>query len=297
MSKRIINIENPYHLSLKHKQLLLRDKENDDREHSIPVEDMACLVLEHPNTSITLKILQELAEHNVSVIICNYQHLPASMFFHLDTHYVQQERFQHQIEATEPLKKRIWQQTIKAKIWNQALLLEKAGKDGLALKNIARKVSSGDSDNRESKAARVYWSRIFDFPFNREREGIWPNPLLNYGYSLVRAMVARSLAASGLLPLIGIHHHNRYNAYCLADDIMEPYRPFVDQVVLQAINTFPDVQDINREIKQLMLGVLLVDTLYEMQLSPIQSSILKTTQTLANSFMEGKCMIKYAQLV
>jgi CRISPR-associated protein Cas1 len=296
MSKRIINVENPYHLSLKHSQLLLRDKESDE-EKSVPVEDLACLVLEHPNTSITLKILQELAEHNVAVIVCNYQHLPASMFFHLDTHYVQQERFQQQLEATEPLKKRIWQQTIKAKIWNQALLLEKSGKDGEALKNMVRKVLSGDSDQRESKAARVYWSRLFDFPFRREREGDWPNSLLNYGYSLIRAMMARSLAASGLLPLIGIHHHNRYNAYCLADDIMEPYRPFVDQLVLQAIAAYPDAREMKREIKQLMLSVLLVDTLYDKQRSPIQSAILKTTQTLANSFMEGKCVIKYAQLV
>ena len=297
MSNRVINIENPYHLSLKNNQLILRDKSEDDREHSIPVEDMACLVLEHPNTSITLKILQELAEHNVSVIVCNYQHLPASMFFHLDTHYIQQERFQNQVEASEPLKKRLWQQTIKAKIWNQALMLDKAGKDGGALKNMARQVLSGDSDQRESKAARVYWSRLFDFPFKREREGDWPNSLLNYGYSLIRAMMARSLAASGLLPLIGIHHHNRYNAYCLADDIMEPYRPFVDQLVLQVIDSYPNANEINREIKQRMLSVLLVDTLYEKQRSPIQSSILRTTQTLANSFLEGKCIVKYAQLV
>lgn len=226
MNKRILFFGNPYHLSVKLQQLVVQDKK-DGKEKVMSVEDVGCIVLEHPHITFTLGIMQELASQNVAVVICDQQYMPASVLFHLDSHQTQQERYRWQIEAGKTLKKQLWQRTVKSKINNQGTLLNLAGLDGQALYYMAGKVQSGDSGNLEARAARVYWPRLLGNHFTRDRFGVWPNPLLNYGYAILRAMVARSLAASGLLPALGIHHHNRYNAFCLADDIMEPFRPFV----------------------------------------------------------------------
>lgn len=296
MNKRVITITQPYHMRVKNKQLVLTEKTEEGKDHTIPVEDLGCVIFESDQITVTIRLLQEFAENNVGVIFCNKQYMPASMLFHLDTHYVQQEKFSHQIEASQPLKKRLWQQTIQAKIWNQALLLEKTGKDGTALKNMARQVKSGDSEGKESKAARYYWGRLFDFDFKRLRDGEWPNALLNYGYSILRGMTARALSGAGLLPTLGIHHHNKYNAYCLADDIMEPYRPFVDQLTFEIIMN-DEEKEITTDIKKQMLEIIQVNTLYAEQVSPIQVALQKTAQSLANSFLEKKSVIKYAKLI
>ena len=183
-------------------------------------------------------VIPKLIDNNVAVIFCDDKHMPNSMLLNLDNHHIQQELFTHQINATEPLKKQLWQQIIKHKINNQATHLIRRYKPQNPLKYYANKVLSGDTTNREAVAASYYWKNIFDFDFKRERSGKYPNLFLNYGYIVLRAAVARALAGSGLLSTLGIHHHNKYNAFCLADDIMEPYRPLVDAKVIEIINTF-----------------------------------------------------------
>ena len=235
MTKRTIIISNPFYLETRFKQLILKSKENTD-EHKIPIEDIGFLVIENQRVSITIPVLQELSENNVAVIFCNSKHSPCSMLLNLDGHYIQQERFRQQLEASKPLHKQLWQQTIKAKIYNQAALLEIEGKKFVSLLEFAKNVQSGDTTNREALAAKYYWKQLIDLQhFVRERFGKAPNPHLNYGYTILRAATARALIGVGLLPTLGIHHHNRYNDFCLADDIMEPYRPFVDKIQVRTV--------------------------------------------------------------
>lgn len=234
MLKRTLFFSNPYHLSLKNKQLLVTAK-NELSSKTIPIEDIGFIVLEHPQISITMKLMEQLNEFNVATVFCDSKHMPCSMLLPLDAHHIQNELFRAQINATEPIKKNLWKQTIEMKISNQALLLDKLGKSSLQLRTLAKTVKSGDIDNREGFAARMYWIALLGKNFIRDRYGEPPNPFLNYGYILLRSAVARALTGSGLLATLGIHHHNRYNAFCLADDIMEPYRPYVDEIAFEMI--------------------------------------------------------------
>ena len=199
MLKRTLFFGNPYHLNSENLQLKATDKETGEVK-IIPIEDVGFIVFEHPQITFSQSVIQLLAENNAAVIFCDAKYHPSSMLLHLDTNYVQSERFKLQINATAPLKKQIWQQTIKSKINNQAELLNKLKIDDTALKYKAKKVKSGDSTNEEAQAARIYWKRLFGTSFTRERFGASPNPALNYGYAILRAATARALAGSGLLP-------------------------------------------------------------------------------------------------
>lgn len=208
-------------------------------------------------------------------------HLP------LEANTTQSERFHNQIEASLPLKKQLWQQTIQQKISNQAAVLSQ--KRGTEVKNMlhwVNEVKSGDSDNLEGRAAAYYWKNMFpDVPdFTRGREGIAPNNLLNYGYAILRAIMARSLVASGLLPTLGIHHHNRYNAYCLADDIMEPYRPYVDAMVIDITQKMGYQDEITLEHKQQLLTLPIQDVIIAGQRSPLMVATAQTTASLYKCF-------------
>lgn len=234
MIKRTIAITTPCHLSLKLGQMLVRSKLFEgDAGNTVPIEDMGMLLMEHEQVTVTQGLLAKLLEHNVAVVHCNGQHHPAGMLLNFQGNSTQTETFIAQAEASKPLKKQLWQQVVKAKITNQAAVLEAMGQDGGRLYKLAQEVRSGDPDNREGTAAVYYWPRLFKGQpdFLRDREGHYPNNLLNYGYAILRATVARALAGSGLHPTLGLFHRNRYNAFCLADDMMEPYRPLVDQVV------------------------------------------------------------------
>ena len=231
MLKRTLAFTNPYHLSLKNRQMIIREKGDSDTCASVPVEDIGYVILENQEISITMPLLNALADNNAAVIVCSDRFMPNAMLMNLDSNSTQGESFRAQLSAKEPLKKNIWKQIVEAKIRNQAALLHKLGKDGDVLKPYYKNVKSGDSDNREGVAAKLYWDELFDGQFMRFRTGPSPNEMLNYGYTVLRAAVARSLTGSGLLPAIGIFHRNRYNAFPLADDVMEPYRPFVDEIV------------------------------------------------------------------
>jgi CRISP-associated protein Cas1 len=287
MIKQSLYFGNPYQLSTRLEQLIIKSKELPD-EVIRPIEDIGFVILDHAMITLTHGLVQKFAFHNVAVIWCDDKHLPTSLLLPLDGNHLQSERFRAQVAATEPLKKQLWKQTIEAKISNQADLMAKMQLDDAPLRRYAAHVLSGDTNNREGLASRHYWEHLFNYwvkDFTRDRYGNPPNNLLNYGYAILRAAVARALVGAGLLPTLGIQHHNRYNAYCLADDIMEPFRPFVDQYVVQIIANLgvPD-QDLSKDHKAAILKVLTADTFMEGKGSPLMIAIQKSANSLVHCF-------------
>lgn len=282
MLKRTLAFTKPYHLSLKNQQMIIKAKDESGSCTSVPVEDIGFVILENQEISITMPLLNALADNNAAVILCSDKFMPNAMFMNLDSNSTQGESFRAQLSATEPLKKNIWKQIVEAKIRNQAALLRKLDKDGDSLKPYYQNVKSGDSDNREGVAAKLYWNELFDEKFIRSRTGLSPNEMLNYGYTVLRAAVARSLTGSGLLPAIGIFHRNRYNAFPLADDVMEPYRPFVDEIVF---HLYADGENsLNKHSKSEILKLLYTDTFFENVTRPLDIGLSITTASLAKCY-------------
>jgi CRISPR-associated protein Cas1 len=307
MIKKTLYFENPAYLSVRNKQLVIRFPEvekNDtlpdtfkkDSIKTVPVEDIGVIVLDNSQITITHGLMESLLANNCAIITCDNRKMPAGLFLPLCGNTLQSERFQIQIEASLPLKKQLWQQTVQAKIVNQAHVLEI--KRNVVVKNMlawAGQVKSGDSDNLEGRAAAYYWDNMFPEidGFRRGREDIPPNNLLNYGYSILRAVIARSLVASGLLPTLGIHHHNRYNAYCLADDIMEPYRPFVDKLVVEIVDNKMNFQELSKDIKTKLLSIPVLDVIINGQRSPLMIAAGQTTASLAKCYLGEIRKIEY----
>lgn len=294
MLKRTVYFSNPFCLSLRNNQMIVYSKEMPDMQQSIPIEDIGVVVLEHQQTTVTLPLLNALSDNNVAVIFCGDNRLPNAMLLNLDSNRTQGEHYRDQVEAGEPLKKGLWRQIVEAKIRNQAALLLKLGKDGNKLKPYYQNVKSGDSDNREGVAAKIYWTELFGSGFVRAREGVEPNNLLNYGYTILRAAVARSLMGSGLFPAFGIFHRNRYNAFPLADDIMEPYRPYVDEIVFR-LYAEGDTQ-LSKEVKGELLRLLFVDTRFDKVLRPLDVGLTFTAASLAKCFAGKQKRIMYPLL-
>ncbi len=298
MIKRTLCFSNPAYLSLKNKQLVIKlpEVENNDTLpesfkknaiRTIPIEDIGVILFDHKQITLTQGLLETLLENNCAVITCDNSHLPVGLLLPLCGNSTQSERFRYQIDASLPLKKQLWQQTIQCKIRNQAAILKTYSHVEIGnMQKWANDVKSGDNDNLEGRAAAYYWKNIFPHipHFIRDREGMFPNALLNYGYAILRAVVARSLVASGMLPTLGIHHHNRYNAYCLADDIMEPYRPYVDELVIELMDKRPHNLDINTEIKKELLSIPTLDVIINGQRSPLMIAIGQTTASLYKCF-------------
>ena len=286
MIKKTLCFSNPAYLSLRNQQLVIQLDKSDEKR-TVPIEDIAYILLDHQQITITHAAIAALLENNAALITCDSRHLPVGLLLPLEGNTLQSERFQAQIEASLPLRKQLWQQTVECKIRNQAYLLKKL--HNCEVRNMlawASEVRSGDSTNFEGRAAAYYWSKMFpeQDDFTRNREGVHPNAMLNYGYAVLRAIVARALVASGLLPTLGIHHHNRYNAYCLADDIMEPYRPFVDQLVAQLIQQYPDQEEITTEIKRQLLTIPTLEVIISGQRSPLMIATSQTTASLAKCY-------------
>ncbi len=294
MIKRTLYFGNPAYLSVKLSQLEIRLPQVENNEtlsdhfkesivKRVPIEDVGVVVLDHKQITITQGAMGELLDNNVAVITCDEHRMPSGLILPLNGNTTQSERFKHQIEASLPLKKQLWQQTIQAKILNQSTVLYR--QRGLECGNMeawAKQVKSGDSDNLEGRAAAFYWQNLFGHikGFRRDREGVPPNNLLNYGYAILRAVVARSLVGSGLLPTLGIHHHNRYNAYCLADDIMEPYRPYVDKLVAEIVDSGADITNLTKEIKGQLLSIPVLDVVINGRRSPLMIGVGMTTASL-----------------
>ncbi|HXH18665.1 MAG TPA: type II CRISPR-associated endonuclease Cas1 [Chitinophagales bacterium] len=282
MLKRTLVISSPHHLSVRNRQLVLSNKDTGEQNQA-PMEDLNCLLLDQQGITITQAAISELTLNNVAVIFCDEKHLPASMLLPLESHHLPNLRLRQQLDASEPLRKQLWQQTVKAKLRNQAALLEILGKNGEPLRRWASRVRSGDTGNAEGVASRYYWRNLFGDEFKRDRYGGPPNHLLNYGYAILRASAARSLVGSGLLPALGIHHHNQYNAFCLADDIMEPFRPFVDQAVWKRVQRGIDVE-ITREDKIELLNVLSADVVFGEEKSILSIALGTVSANLAKCF-------------
>lgn len=297
MIKRTLYFGNPAYLSKKDEQLVVKMQEKEE-ERTIPIEDIGVVILDHQQITITQGLLQTLIANNTAVISCDDTHHPLGLMMPLSSHTLQSARFRDQIEASEPLKKNLWAQTVKAKIINQGLMLRQYDKNVNTLRELARNVTSGDGNNCEARAAAVYWRELFGPEFNRERFGEPPNNLLNYGYAILRAIVARGLVSSGLLPTLGIHHRNQYNAYCLADDIMEPYRPFVDALVKKMYDPAKALHysKLTPDHKKELLAVATVDVFFKKDRSPLMVGMQRTTSSLSRCFQQQQRTIDYPTL-
>lgn len=305
MIKRTLYFGNPAYLSLKNEQLVIRLPEVEksdvpemikkDALTTIPIEDIGVVILDHKQITVTQGLLEKLLENNCAVITCDDKRMPFGLFLPICGNTTQSERFKYQIEASLPLKKQLWQQTVIAKIENQATVLSRFCDVPVSnMKVWAGDVKSGDSDNLEARAAAYYWKNLFTdiADFTRDREGVPPNNLLNYGYAVLRAVIARALVASGLLPTLGIFHRNKYNAYCLADDIMEPYRPFVDKLVLDIIHSTSDYSELTQEIKTKLLSIPVLDVVINNRRSPLMIAAGLTTSSLQKCYSgEGRKVI------
>lgn len=320
MIKRTLYFGNPCYLKKKQEQLHIGFPEKEKEPKSVPIEDIGVVVLDNQQITITQGLLTALSENNAVIINCDSRHLPFSLMLPTAVHHAYTEKLRYQLEASVPLRKNLWQQTIVAKITNQAALLEKLGIDDARLRYLAAQVKSGDVENCEGRAAAYYWGQLFkeiefetettsetvgvtsshtDSSTNltRDRFGEPPNNLLNYGYAILRGVVARSLVASGLLPAMGIHHRNKYNPYCLADDMMEPYRPFVDDLVLKIVGDEDDLEVLTPALKQKLLQIPAMDIVIDGQKSPLMVGVQRTTASLMQCFEGGSRKLVYPELL
>ncbi len=298
MIKKTLYFGNPAYLSLKDKQLVIKlpeiskvqdipDALKEEMKITKPIEDIGVVVLDNKQITLTSGLLEALLENNVAVITCDSKSMPVGLMLPLYGNTTQNERFRIQLEASLPLKKQLWQQTIKAKISNQHTVLLKCKQENMRCMQVwANEVRSGDPENTEARAAAFYWKNLFGHieGFTRERDGTPPNNLLNYGYAILRAIIARALVSSGLLPTLGIHHHNRYNAYCLADDIMEPYRPYVDELVYEIVLSGKDYSVLTNELKAILLTIPTLDVKIGNKRSPLMIAAGQTTASLFKCF-------------
>lgn len=310
MIKRTLYFGNPAYLSKRNSQLLVKlpevvtnkslpEKFKESAQTSIPIEDIGVVVLDHQRITVSQSLLASLLDNNVSIITCDEKHHPTGLMLPLCGSTIQSERFKSQIDASLPLKKNLWQQTVAAKIRNQASLLAKNAVPCENMLRWASVVRSGDAGNHEARAAAYYWGVVFrKLPdFRRGRDLVPPNSVLNYGYAILRAIVARGLVSSGLLPTLGIFHRNKYNAYCLADDIMEPYRPFVDNIVCEMIENGEDFTLVTPKLKQHLLKIPAMDIMIDGERSPLMVGLQRTTASLAKCFEGRAKKILYPELV
>lgn len=310
MIKKTLCFSNPAYLSLRDAQLVIKLPEVEKAENlsadfkksaevTRPIEDIGVVVLDNKQITITQGALEAMLENNCAVITCDSNHMPVGLLLPLVGNTTQNERFREQLDASLPLRKQLWQQTMQQKIRNQAAVLNLCSNaETKCMQAWANDVRSGDPDNYEARAAVYYWKNLFGHipGFIRDREGVAPNNLLNYGYAILRSVVARSLVASGLLPTLGIHHHNRYNAYCLADDIMEPYRPYVDRLVYDITEQYGVDVELSKDIKSELLSIPTLDIVISGKRSPLMVGVAQTTASLYKCFSGELRKIAYPDL-
>jgi CRISPR-associated protein Cas1 len=292
MLKRTLFIESKASIHISNLQLIIK---TETREASVPAEDVGFLVIDNSETFLSINAMNLLIENNAAIVICGKNHHPSGLFLNLNSHHIQQEIFKKQLEASVPLKKQLWQQTVVEKIKNQAELLGKITGKKNPLDHFAAKVQSGDTSNMEGAAAAHYWKSFFDIDFKRERFGDYPNNFLNYGYAILRAATARALSGSGLLNTLGIHHKSKYNAFALADDIMEPFRPAVDELVYELMQT-SEKQELNTELKAKMLELLTRTVYFRDEKSTLMVALQKTASSLQQCYYGERKKINYPKL-
>lgn len=295
MLKRTIYISNPAYLKLKDNQLQIIDPETKEVKGSAPIEDLGFLVLDHPQITLSHPVILLLQQQNVAIISCDESHLPLGLMLPISGHVTHSEFLKYQINCSEPLRKQLWKQTIEAKIFQQKEVLRKLNIEHSSLLKYLNEVKSGDSTNMEGIAAQYYWKHLFD-DFTRERKGDAPNNFLNFGYAVLRSMVARALVCSGLHPTIGIFHRNKYNAYCLADDIMEPYRPYVDQLVVEWMQKPEATHILDKQAKAYLLQLATKDVYINGLQRPLMTALSITTSSLCKCFMGESRVIHYPMM-
>ncbi|MES2630293.1 MAG: type II CRISPR-associated endonuclease Cas1 [Bacteroidota bacterium] len=311
MIKKTLYFGNPAKLKLQLTQLVIESAEPGSVSRSVPVEDIGLVIIDHSQITITHGAINAMIGNNAAILFCDAHHLPNGLVLPYTTNHTFSEKTRFQLEASEPLKKQLWKQTVQAKIGNQIAVLKAMGKPVDNMKYWQSNVSSGDAENHEGRAAAYYWKTVFtDYDINpqaeadaapamvaeplpphflRQRYGDPPNNLLNYGYAVLRAIVARSLVASGCLPVLGIHHRNKYNHFCLADDIMEPYRPYVDRLVLHILAGAGMNFDgeLTGDIKKVLLTIPVIDVNIDGSSSPLMVAMQRTTSSLMRCY-EGE---------
>lgn len=300
MIKRTLYFENPAYLSLHLGQLVIRriGEDGTEEKKTVPIEDIGMILLDNRQITLTQAVMAALMENNCAVVTCGEDHLPLGLMLPLYCNTVQNERFRRQIDASVPLNKQLWQQTIQAKIHNQAsVLLYTTGEIHKNMTIWERQVKSGDTDNMEGRAAAYYWKTVFPANphFVRGQFDDTANRLLNYGYAVLRAVIARALVGSGLLPTLGIHHHNRYDPFCLADDLMEPYRPYVDRLVWDLLTVDPETE-LNRATKMKLLSIPTLEVVINGKRSPLMLAAMQTSASLAKCFSGEIRKVAYPEM-
>lgn len=255
----------------------------------VPLDDVGVLLLSAQSVSFSKNILNALAERGCVSVLCGKNYTPQSMVLPVYSHYLFAKILKNQINSSLPFKKRIWQQVVVKKILNQALTLKLCGKDSGFLERIATTVKSGDSDNREAYAARLYWKSLFGKEFTRDKDLEGVNSFLNYGYAIMRASMARAVCSSGLLPSLGIHHENHLNQFALADDLFEIYRPIVDYIVFN-LNPAKETE-LNHEYKTKLADALWIKVHTSQGDSPAFQSMQYLTASYVRALEDGKAVI------
>ena len=300
MIKRTLYFGNPCYLKKKDMQMIVEFPEKENKPGTtIPVEDIGIVVLDNPQITLTNALIEALNENNAAIISCDAKHLPFGLMLPMFSHHAFTEKMYEQLESSLPLKKNLWQQTVMAKISNQAAMIRSVGMDDGKMQYYLKIVKSGDPQNVEGRAAAYYWDNLFGekSKFIRDRNEDGVNVMLNYGYAILLAIVARGLVSSGLLPAVGIHHRNKYNPWCLASDIMEPYRPYVDRIVLKLAEEFPESEELTPDIKRKLLQVPVVDIEIEGKKSPLMVGVTRTTASLSACFEGISRKILYPELI
>ncbi|WP_415060955.1 type II CRISPR-associated endonuclease Cas1 [Flavobacterium sp.] len=293
MITRSIYIGNPAYLKLKDEQMYIMEPSTNEMKGKVPVEDLGLLMLDHFQITISHQLIQKMMGNNVVVISCDAHHLPHGIMLPLYGHTQHSDRVKDQLQATEPLKKQLWKQTIEAKIENQKQVLKRLGNFYEPMDFYLQNIKSGDSTNMEGIAAQHYWKYLISLDFLRERFGDSPNQFFNFGYSVLRSIVARAIVETGLLPVLGIFHKNKYNPYCLADDLMEPYRPFVDTLVMNWLAKNPETEELTKEFKAHLLQIATKDVQIDGKTRPLLIAVKTTVSSLYKCYNGEKRQISF----
>ena len=297
MITRSIYIGSPTYLKLKDEQMYIMDPSSNEMKGKVSVEDLGLLMLDHFQITISHQLIQKMMGNNVVVVSCDAHHLPHGIMLPLYGHTEHSDRIKDQLQASEPLKKQLWKQTVECKIENQKEVLRRLGNYYEPMMNYQNNVKSGDSTNMEGIAAQHYWKYLISLDFLRQRFGESPNQFFNFGYAVLRSIVARSIVETGLLPVLGIFHKNKYNPYCLADDLMEPYRPFVDWLVMDWLTKNPEIEELTKEFKAHLLQVATKDVWIDGKKRPLLVAVKTTVISLYKCYIAEKRLISYPELI
>ncbi|ASE61509.1 type II CRISPR-associated endonuclease Cas1 [Chryseobacterium indologenes] len=297
MITRSIYIGNPAHLKLKDEQMYILEPSTKEMKGKVPVEDLGLLMLDHFQITISHQLIQKMMGNNVVVVSCDGHHLPHGIMLPLYGHTEHSDRIKDQLEASEPLKKQLWKQTVECKIENQKEVLKRLGNFYEPMSDYQNNVKSGDITNMEGIAAQHYWKHLISLDFLRQRFGDSPNQFFNFGYSVLRSIVARAIVETGLLPVLGIFHKNKYNPYCLADDLMEPYRPFVDLLVMQWLAGNSETEELTKEFKAFILQIATKDVKIDDKIRPLLIAVKTTAMSLYKCYTGEKRLISYPKLI